>query len=916
MQMDDANYSTDIANLLRSGHGVNDIRDQYFSFTGDFEGFDDQLKEAYTLVGNELAVSYNNGDLRRNPHRGEAVSYDQIPSTVNADIRKQMLQRALQICNDGVPSAFIVATLADDNCKTFLQRKGLSIIGFGCFLPNNENKTVSLELLCAERGGGSQILNNAEAYFNEQGFSQMNLESVDNAKPFYEKMGYQQLGAESNMFIKNLGNPTMAKTNDDIFQSSDEEFVDVNSNEPQATMATDAERRALMDKQDREYAAAEKADLARQEAEATINGPVDTEAVRRARLQRFGGEPSPDTSRKRKREPCSDTKPGEVHAEPQCEGKRDPVTFDNIKQNTGVCLGKTCFDYDSLVQTVRSQAEATYDGTGTHTTIDPVTRIKVDLPDIARARPEGATTTAEETTAPLSTTNILDPDYQFEGAPQTHALEEGDENWYDESDNLSESSSDDGMGLDADGLLDMISRQPQYLGYATDDVKNDKDYVLKAVQRNGIALKYALPSMQRDKDVVLAAVSQNRRALEFASPSLQEDKQVVLAATRSIIESLPLDITYNEISEMVQEVFDHVGPKLLADKDFILAAIDSSMIRHVVLDNAAAELLEDKEFMLSVVSIMSRKGVDNVIFDELATIMESELQSVQTEGFFDEDLQILANNIFNRDRDFIMRVQAYGQAEHAVSRSSDALQYAGRIVRQDKEVALAAIDSLREFSYNMPYDEVSMELKKILVLVGPKLRADKDFILKAIEISKNPHVVLENAAPELLKDKEFMLSVVAILSNAYNDEEMEYLAKNILIRDKDFIMTSVLINPRMLHFLPEEFQNDEEIVLQALRSKNPIHPGKEALLYTDLVNDRDFALRAVRVNGLALQTLIETTEDEHWKPYQNDQEIAIEAVKQNSQALRYVSPDLRRSEAVLDAAAGNARRNLFGNDDD
>lgn len=92
-------------------------------------------------------------------------------------------------------------------------------------------------------------------------------------------------------------------------------------------------------------------------------------------------------------------------------------------------------------------------------------------------------------------------------------------------------------------------------------------------------------------------------------------------------------------------------------------------------------------------------------------------------------------------------------------------------------------------------------------------------------------------------------------------------------------------------FLPEgTIINDRKIIMEAVKQNT------NALKYIskELKSDREYMLEAVKKDGLALQYVSEELKE--------DKEIALEAVKQNGIALRFVSEELKKDkEVVLEA---------------
>lgn len=102
--------------------------------------------------------------------------------------------------------------------------------------------------------------------------------------------------------------------------------------------------------------------------------------------------------------PCDNNEFGTTRPEPECADQIDIVSAETIAAEKAICHGNTCWDYDSFVRSVRTDAERNYNPQVGHVTRNPVDRQSVDLNEVARARPSDRVSyTAAEVAAPLAT---------------------------------------------------------------------------------------------------------------------------------------------------------------------------------------------------------------------------------------------------------------------------------------------------------------------------------------------------------------------------------------------------------------------------------------------------------------------------------------------------------------------------------
>ena len=128
------------------------------------------------------------------------------------------------------------------------------------------------------------------------------------------------------------------------------------------------------------------------------------------------------------------------------------------------------------------------------------------------------------------------------------------------------------------------------------------------------------------------------------------------------------------------------------------------------------------------------------------------------------------------------------------------------------------------------------------------------------------------------------------------DERIEKIRNNIVIKDKDYLLNILKRNGLFLKSASFDLQNDREVVLAAI-SQNGL-----AFQYAsdNLRNDKEVVCDAINHDGCAIQYA-------DYK-FRNDKEIVLCAIKQNGDAFRYVSDNLRNDrEFILEIIEKNER---------
>ena len=165
--------------------------------------------------------------------------------------------------------------------------------------------------------------------------------------------------------------------------------------------------------------------------------------------------------------------------------------------------------------------------------------------------------------------------------------------------------------------------------------------------------------------------------------------------------------------------------------------------------------------------------------------------------------------------------------------------------------------------------------KKYLYQIDNSLKYNKEFLLKLIKINGRHYKFI----PEIFKDDEELL-IEAIKTFPYCLIYTSKKNKN----NKDIILQiykySHFVQTNILQYVSDELKNNKDFVLEVI--KNNINDFK--YISKELKNDKDFILKILKKNGLLLRFVHEL---------QNDKECVLESVKNNSSALQYASRKLR-----------------------
>mmetsp|Transcript_155654 Transcript_155654/g.290525 ORF Transcript_155654/g.290525 Transcript_155654/m.290525 type:complete len:476 (-) Transcript_155654:239-1666(-) len=150
------------------------------------------------------------------------------------------------------------------------------------------------------------------------------------------------------------------------------------------------------------------------------------------------------------------------------------------------------------------------------------------------------------------------------------------------------------------------------LRFASASLRDDSEIALTAVSQDGWALEHVSERLQEDRAIAFAAVQENGSAFEFVGQSLRSDRNLALVALRGsgmMLKEVAADLQKDcdLVMAAVQqdsEIFQFVEPEFRADRNIALAAIKNQHPRAATTEYGKAfqhvgpELLEDREFLM------------------------------------------------------------------------------------------------------------------------------------------------------------------------------------------------------------------------------------------------------------------------------------------------------------------------------
>lgn len=270
---------------------------------------------------------------------------------------------------------------------------------------------------------------------------------------------------------------------------------------------------------------------------------------------------------------------------------------------------------------------------------------------------------------------------------------------------------------------------------------------------------------------------------------------------------------WSRILESIKErprTLKSLDPALLADKDFVIAAIVAAGWGSHALMYVDPKLKADPEVVLKVaeIDVGSLQFADSTLMADPDFVrqiwpLDPHHGGWQMWDFVDRSL--LSNRAFMLD---------------AVSYNGKVLKFANAMLQADREVVLAAVRNSGDIKC------YGGEPISALRYADPVLRADREVVLAAVAVH-GEH--LQYADDSLKGDRELVLQAV----------RQGFYLQNLpggsaLLSDRDLVLEAVTKDGDNLRYADAVFCADREVVLAAARSKSScIHYASEELRDSD-----------------------------------------------------------------------------------
>ncbi|MFH0854705.1 MAG: DUF4116 domain-containing protein [bacterium] len=284
-----------------------------------------------------------------------------------------------------------------------------------------------------------------------------------------------------------------------------------------------------------------------------------------------------------------------------------------------------------------------------------------------------------------------------------------------------------GLITDKNMLLQLLRIDEHYMGYSSQELRDDPEVILEAVRRDCSKehnFIYASPRLKKDKDFVLEACRLFEISIDHVDPVLLEDYKLVEALVKSDGDN-----------------FAKLPKKFREDKNLLLIALAHPMSQQYL--HASAELKNDREVVLKAVNsdaqILERVPVefkaDAEVVMDACKMFSSSIKYASPDLQNDREFALKRAKINAIDSDAPTEKQWWDDEEIVltiVKGWGHRLEYASERLKSNKKIAFEAVKQFREsYQYvgdNLKDDPDILKIHKYDLLIKEGVKLTKEYL--------------------------------------------------------------------------------------------------------------------------------------------------------------------------------------------
>mmetsp|Transcript_45286 Transcript_45286/g.109624 ORF Transcript_45286/g.109624 Transcript_45286/m.109624 type:complete len:701 (-) Transcript_45286:321-2423(-) len=386
-----------------------------------------------------------------------------------------------------------------------------------------------------------------------------------------------------------------------------------------------------------------------------------------------------------------------------------------------------------------------------------------------------------------------------------------------------------------------VKPKTQVMRYASQRLRDDYDFVLQCVQKSGLNLRHASDNLRRDPRIVAAACAENREAIAY---SLPEAINKGIWAQKDIAKSV---VTQPDLGLAMECLERYNG-----DHEIVSLAL---LHLEIEWDWIPDELQSNVGFIIKAFHLQPEKvwySLPREIQSDLRVGSEVFKNKSCSEEMIWDVMQDCPDVLFSREcvKAFFMNHSHLTSVFEYITGITDV------DIWNDREMMLVAISQ-----NHWHWDGCSEEL-----------RQDRDFMLELAETCPSVFVCVED---EYQMDHPEMVIRALQKHPDYLRERFDDFCPELWENRRVAMAWLEIGGGWSHHFFPEEFNDDEEIVLMATR-----HHWEDFDVASDnLVQDKVFISKALAVNARIIEFVDPSI--------LHDEEVLMAAISKDSRCIDF-----------------------------
>lgn len=450
-------------------------------------------------------------------------------------------------------------------------------------------------------------------------------------------------------------------------------------------------------------------------------------------------------------------------------------------------------------------------------------------------------------------------------------------------------------------LLAVLSKDPIIMRYAPVAFRENKDFVLKAMKMNGLALEHVSAECQQNQEIVCAAMENNGMALKFTISEWQKDPTIVRYAVTNQGKALQFAASeWQKDSALVLQAIEndaaaivHAHKSLKLSLPFLKHAFDPK--KNIM--QCLYEFLERHEEML----------MSDTLFLWLS-FLNDEVEEEKLKHEFIEDL-IERLNFLMRFMGKVTAIETKASKRNKPQLSpkefikhtiKDKPNYISKLTPKFRREHPNFLTEVLELVEKSARPRLALDLLDVdgmfLECASEEMREDRSVVLKAF--IQNPRA-FKFIGKGLRQSPEFINEILAIHRtnmlhwNLTYEEAYEAIYQHLpdnFKHDVNFILSLVDIDEKIFHMIPPELHGNRDFILKYASQYPKILQMQAA---NPLFLKRAFVKEILQQSGLLLEYL---------PAFQDNEEMVIEAIKQNPAACHFASKKLKNDIPFISKA--------------